>query len=1223
MLDIIQWNIRSIHSNIDNLKLLIEENSPSVVMLQETWLNESHNLRVSGFYSLRQDRSDRGGGIALLVKLDLPFVPIDFSNLLVPDRVQLQGIKVASPLLSIINVYCPPNINLPISFWSNLMDSITTPFMIGGDFNAQNPIWGSGFRNPSGKVLEDFILGEDICILNNGSPTRISPPGENPSAPDITLCSSCLRVNSQWEVISDPGGSDHFPLMTSLCFFPLSSPPSHSRFSSRRFNTAQADWFRFQEVIDNNIRNNRPNSILEFRDLVVEAAEFCIPLRRPFQPSSPTYRKSWWNDDLSLAVKRRSDAFRAYLRNPSMEHFLSAKSIQSAVKAKIRKAKRESFRSFCEGLSPCNGRKLWSDISRFKYGCKPSAPRTSSPTCGQEILSRLCPLSTPATVQSSAPTNYSPAPFPPITLDELSLCIKSKKESAPGKDGITYNMLKSLPIHSKQVLAELFNDQLSSPQIPLSLKDTIIIPICKPGKSPEDPLSFRPIALTSCLLKVLESLLATRLERVYQKSIDDRELQFGFRKGKSVNDALSFLISTIYASFLRNEFVIVVFLDVRQAYDSVQFDLLERTLLSMDLPLSVIELIRSLVVQRNIFLVDPLTKELIGPEQSNIGLAQGSPKAPILFNIFVSDLPNVVNVPGVTTLKFADDKAIIASGPTFDSAFEKMSKALVLVEKWSMAKSLQLSPEKSKALCCHKNKVLPLKPPLRLFKTAIPWADSVKYLGVSIHQNLNWSLHISDMCSKSLQGINVMRALCRTWWGCHPATQLLLYRATIRPFLDYGSLFYGKCSKVLLKKLDRIQYAALRVAMGYMKSTPIPIILAESNELPLKFRRQFLALKFLSKLYRLHNDPVLSKVSSIKHWSTLGNPPPIVEVHSLLSNSEDFYSSSHLPCFDRDLKVHTTHIGYYSLGLSKSSQDNALSFEVACLEKFPNFDRVYTDASKSPSHTGIGIYSPTGISISKRLPNHFSICSAELIAILEATWEIKRRNFKKVLIITDSMSALEKITKWKISASNDHITLAIRDNILYLCNNSCNVKLVWVPSHTNIDGNDKADNLAKTASENSVIRRAHVSEFWPSFKRIIWERWKREWRELMGNRTFSQYVYPRSLGNRPWFLDAELSRGNVVTINRLRSNHCSSPCHLHRIHVAQTDLCACGDRGGIPHIFFNCRVNLSNCLKFCSDLYEVESIKSYPINIYDLIFSENVLVYRLLYNFLVASGIHL
>lgn len=364
-------------------------------------------------------------------------------------------------------------------------------------------------------------------------------------------------------------------------------------------------------------------------------------------------------------------------------------------------------------------------------------------------------------------------------------------------------------------------------------------------------------------------------------------------------------------------------------------------------------------------------------------------------------------------------------------------------------------------------------------------------------------------------------------------------------------------------------------------------------------------------------------MSSIKHWSTLGNPPPIVEVHSLLSNSEDFYSSSHLPCFDRDLKVHTTHIGYYSLGLSKSSQDNALSFEVACLEKFPNFDRVYTDASKSPSHTGIGIYSPTGISISKRLPNHFSICSAELIAILEATWEIKRRNFKKVLIITDSMSALEKITKWKISASNDHITLAIRDNILYLCNNSCNVKLVWVPSHTNIDGNDKADNLAKTASENSVIRRAHVSEFWPSFKRIIWERWKREWRELMGNRTFSQYVYPRSLGNRPWFLDAELSRGNVVTINRLRSNHCSSPCHLYRIHVAQTDLCACGDRGDIPHIFFNCRVNLSNCLKFCSDLYEVKSIKSYPINIYDLIFSENVLVYRLLYNFLVASGIHL
>lgn len=87
-----------------------------------------------------------------------------------------------------------------------------------------------------------------------------------------------------------------------------------------------------------------------------------------------------------------------------------------------------------------------------------------------------------------------------------------------------------------------------------------------------------------------------------------------------------------------------------------------------------------------------------------------------------------------------------------------------------------------------------------------------------------------------------------------------------------------------------------------------------------------------------------------------------------------------------------------------------------------------TDASKKYDITGIGIYSPNNILIVQRLPDCFSLCSAEMTAILEATREIKKRNFKNSAIISDSKSAL-KISKWAISARNGYIPLSDRSNL--------------------------------------------------------------------------------------------------------------------------------------------------------------------------------------------------
>lgn len=1232
MFKILQWNIRSITSNKDNLQYNIEEYHPNIILLSETWLKIDQTFKIPGYNIIRQDRSTRGGGIASLIKDNLLFTDHVLS-LSPPDGVNIHAFKVDH--LSIVNIYCPPNIVLPLDFWHNLTSALISPYLICGDINAQNPSWGSHNRNRNGNILEQFLLSSDSCLLNDGSSTRVTPPDKS-SSPDICLCSPDIRIDASWEVLPDPGGSDHYPTLTTIMDLNLPELPQNF-FSTSKYNIKKANWLLFQELIIHEIERQDIQGLDDIQAIILSAADRSIPVKKHPEKLS-SYRVPWWDDELTTHVKNRSDAYKKYRLNPTLENYLNAKHKQATTKRKIREKKKTSFREFCESLSVKDSKNLWRNIRRFRSGVSPSPSRRASPSCGREILSRLCPSPqldlneedrTPLRNIDPPPGNHSML-FSPFTLCEMSKTIHRKKDSAPGKDAITYSMLKHLPIQAKNVLLQVYNRLFTDPNIPPSLKETIIVPICKPGKPPHDPNSYRPIALTSCLLKIFETLMASRLERVYELNVPSNEPQYGFRKGKSVTDALTAITVPIYSAYAMNEITLVVFLDVKQAYDSVNFDILKSVLMAEGVPLQIINLLRNLIVDRSIFLLDPCLNELIGPVSSFLGLAQGSPDSCPLFNLFVKGLSSFLNIPGVEVLQYADDTTVKASGKTFKEAFENMSRALAQVEEWTRSRGLTISAEKSQAMCFHKRKILVNLPTLYIFDNAIPWKTSTKYLGVTLQVNMNWSLHIENMCSRATRNINVMKSLCRTWWGSHPQTMLTIYNAIVLPFLDYGSVFLGRCSKSVLSRLDRVQYSAIRVALGYMKSTPINVLLAESGQLPLSYRRIWLAIKFLSKLAKISPNPLLQRLSQLFSWRHAWGSrpmPPILEALNMLPETGSFYSSPLLPCFQVPLCVHYLDVPYYSLNLRKLDLDNSGLFDERCRDKFPDFSLLFTDASKSRDQVGIGIYSPGNISFSGRVPSSFSISSAELLAIDKALSIIEGMT-DDVLIISDSKSALEKLKGWFPHSSNDHITLSIRNKIYRITQTNRQIKFVWVPSHTNITGNDQADRLAKEGSKMShtLTIKGDIKEHWPSFKRNIWERWKTEWKQTSLHRghLYSTMINVDHFSRKPWFHSfADLPRGNITTMNRLRANHCCSPAHLAKIQVRDDDLCECGERGDLQHIFFSCSLNDVKCRNLYDDLCKIYADHNFPLNIQDLIFSENVLIYRSLYGFLNSCGLKL
>ena len=120
---------------------------------------------------------------------------------------------------------------------------------------------------------------------------------------------------------------------------------------------------------------------------------------------------------------------------------------------------------------------------------------------------------TPISYRSDSSLNYNS----PFTEIELKNSLKKSHLSAPRPDGITYPMIKHLSQNSLKNLLHLFNRIFKEHVFPAAWHDAIVIPFPKPEKDSSDPKNYRPIALTSCLYKILEKMVNNRLVFILEK----------------------------------------------------------------------------------------------------------------------------------------------------------------------------------------------------------------------------------------------------------------------------------------------------------------------------------------------------------------------------------------------------------------------------------------------------------------------------------------------------------------------------------------------------------------------------------------------------------------------------------------------------------------------------------------------------------------------------------
>ena len=257
--NIIQWNCRGLRANFPELQRLITNTNPIAICLQETKLPVDTRIDIRGYsaYHCHSTGTDGlSGGTSI-------FVPTKILHTEVKLTTRLQAVAIrltAGKTTTICSIYLPPSLSLKASDLNDLIDQLPTPFILMGDFNAHNPIWGSSTTSPRGRMLEKLLSDTDIFLLNDNSPTYVHPATTTFSNLDLTLIHPSISTDYSWSVLDSLHGSDHFPILLSSVLPTISSNPSH-------WNFARANWAEFQNFCSSTLTSDRINSLNNSRNV--------------------------------------------------------------------------------------------------------------------------------------------------------------------------------------------------------------------------------------------------------------------------------------------------------------------------------------------------------------------------------------------------------------------------------------------------------------------------------------------------------------------------------------------------------------------------------------------------------------------------------------------------------------------------------------------------------------------------------------------------------------------------------------------------------------------------------------------------------------------------------------------------------------------------------------------------------------------------------------------
>ena len=868
---IMQINCRSLSKNFTKLKILISNLStkPKIITLSETWVDASliDLFFLDGYNLVLLPRlNKRGGGVGVyistMLKSETCLESLIKSK---PESFELQIIKIllnSNKSFYLLNLYRPPS-NSVNTFNDEINDVLNDIYI----------------KHPSADILALGDYNIDLLdksssaakkLLNNMSSLDLFPMISTPtrvidtkrSLIDNIFVSSHLIVKQGGILIDDI--SDHFPTFVSLCFNSTTgknTPDVKFRetrsFSSKNFkifnhNLKSINWNHFNAELAElkNQGSANANDLYNiFFDKFYNVYNLSFPtcISSSFNATNKNCNDPWMSSDLLDCCKVKSKLLKTYRRFNNIVSKTRYKVYSQNLKHKIKQAE---LTYHSEKFKKSNSSSdTWKNINSLMKPRSTPSSQTEFIVNGaitsdrKEVVNNFNNYFTNIgkELASMIPdTNISPKRYltasldhsifvKPVTFSEISTYISQIKQSTgPGPDLVYPAAVKAAANYIIPSLVILINGSLEEGIFPNKLKYARVVPLFK-DQNPNLCSNYRPISILNVFSKIYEKVIKNRMDEFIQKNNILTTSQFGFRKNYSTVHPILSLINTITDNMDKSLFSVVIYLDFKKAFDTIDHAILLSKLEHYGIRGPILALLKSYLTDRKqtVHFNGTISDETI----MQTGVPQGSILGPLLFLLYINDLVNASDT--ATPFLFADDTTALYSGSDLNLLFPIINLDLDNILTWCKVNKISLNLSKTKYMVFNP-KLISLSSSQKSACTLVFGSDrlemvsNTKFLGITIDDTLSWRLHIEQLCAKVSRVIGV---LAKIRHKLNQRAAMLIYESLIMSHMQYCNLVWANATKNIMDPLFILQKRALKIVLKLPRLTPSDVLFKQAFKL--------------------------------------------------------------------------------------------------------------------------------------------------------------------------------------------------------------------------------------------------------------------------------------------------------------------------------------------------------------------------------------------------------
>lgn len=795
------------------LRNIVYTLNPHIILVTETWINDlthQSSYHITGYKSHVTGRHNcRGGGCIIYTEETLSTCPVSDPLLdSLPDSCWITA-EVNTHSLLLGCIYFPPHSN--ISDLSNLTDAFhlvsTHPAnykLVAGDFNMREVDWLQG---TSPHKLQQFVS----TITTLGWSQHVLSPTRKDSVLDLIFT---LGISAESASIIDClPGSDHNMVTLSL-LLPARNDKSQSRATYHR-PYSKVNWATFAILL----RSADWDSFFLSRD-PEEATEIlyanfgnCVDALAPLELNVRSGHEKGISTDKPLQ-RKLSKLANAYQKTHDIAILFQLHNLSAKIELK------RSEKLHAEELRALSGTNKIKDLvqllNRRGHRDKNITSISLSPSSSTDDPSVICDLfnqhfCSSFNVSGSAQPSTSDIPLTSDTLNSIEFSESEiKKFMTPvkasyweGPDGIPTTLIKQGGTDIPLLLLNLFNLSMQSSHVPSHWKHAIVIPHHKKG--PKDKLAnYRPISHTSILLKIMEKIVKDQTSDFLLSRNLISKSQHGFIKRRSCQSCLLELLNNITNSVDNGKAYIIVFLDMRKAFDQVPHDRLLTVLSKHGIQNPLLSWFKSYLDGRTQAV--QIGSQLSSRRPVTSGVIQGSVLGPLLFLIYINDVVDALK--HGSPYLFADDIKVAYSFDRADlnATLLNVQADLDALGRWCSATKMSFSADKSFVMT-HKCDLQ--THPLTIEGVPLTHGNQIRDLGLHYSNTLNFSEHAQFTVAKAKKVNYMLHRLFDS-----TKAKVILYKTCTRPIMEYCSMVYSNANHSNTQELERVQRSFTRHILG-------------------------------------------------------------------------------------------------------------------------------------------------------------------------------------------------------------------------------------------------------------------------------------------------------------------------------------------------------------------------------------------------------------------------